>query len=1084
MHAVERGICTAGGIEMRYVELRAHSAFSFGDGAVSPEALITCATTLGYDAIGITDTADLGGVVRAKVQADKLGIKLVVGAELRVDGRPMALIARDIDGCHNLASLVTHARVGQIARWSPANRQRRRGMPSVSWSRVASNAKGLHLLTGPPSGTIAQLVRSGLRDDAEQMLHEWREAFEGRIAVEVQRHRGCGDESALAGALVDLARSADTPWVVCNDPRYLDAGSRLIHDMLTALRAGLDLDRATERGFLHPNGEWILKSPEAMLEMWQGCEDGIEESARIASECDFSVRWLRPPLPAFPAPDNADPDEFLCVRVYEGAHVRWGTVSDAQRTQLDHELGVIRRLGFAGFFLVMWDAVRFARTKNILCQGRGSAASSAVAYCLGVTAVDPILNGLLFERFLSEARVPGPSGEYTEAPDIDLDIEHDRREEVLNYVYGKYRREQSAITCTVQSYRAPNAILDAMRALGYPAELGFNLSRRLHRFDPAEGVERVQATLAKQFGIDLTSPRGLAILTAMSAFNGLPRMRSTHVGGFVLSREPLGDYLPIEHTSMGRTIIQFDKDDLDYIGVPKFDFLGLGALALVRRAFDSIENRTGKNLELYNLPQNDEATFDMIAAGETIGTFQIESRAQIASILNTLPGTMYDIVVQISLIRPGPIQGNFVRPYTRRRRGFEPPDYAHPALEPILRRTYGIPVFQEQAMAISSLLGGFSAPEADRLRRTMGNIRKKERLAAVLVELVDRMINNPLADPPVSREIAERIGNDLLTFANYGFPESHAWSFALIAYATAYLKCHYPTDFYLGLLNAQPMGFYPNSTIIHEARRRGVEVLPPCLRGGARLCTTEQGAISDRPALRIGWRHIRGVGERTLDRLCEARALAPFTSIADVVTRVRLTGAESLQFARSAAFGAWEPDRRRAAWEALRATGDTLPLAPARGAPYDPRKLDDRELIFLDYQATGICVTGHPMEHLRERLRNAGVVASRDLPDLRDGQPVVVAGLVCVRQRPGSANGTVFILLEDEWGFVNVIASRKMAERHAEVVKFARFMVVEGEFERDGGVMNVVGRRFRELRADTGSENGAGELVHTSRDFR
>ena len=1063
---------------MPYVELRAHTAFSFGDGAVSPEALIERAAGLGYDSIGITDTADLGGMVRARVEADKRGIRLIAGTELRVDGRPMALLARDVQGCRNLASLITRARVGSLRSWSPSNRQRKRGMPGVPWSHVAERAEGLHLLTGPASGTIPQLLREGKRDDAERTLHEWREAFGGRIAVEVQRHRGCGDESALAGALVDLARSSETPWVVCNDPRYLDDNSRLIHDMLTALRAGLDLDRATERGLLHPNGEWRLRSPEEMLEMWKGLEEGIEESARIASECDFSVRWLRPPLPAFPVGPGASAEEYLRVQVYEGAHVRWGaTLSSKQRDQIEHELAVINRLGFAGFFLVMWDAVRFARRKNILCQGRGSAANSAVAYCLGVTAVDPVLHGLLFERFLSEARIPGPSGEYTEAPDIDVDIEHDRREEVLNYVYGSYQRDHSAITCTVQTYRAPNAILDAMRALGYPAELGFELSRRLHRFDPEEGVEKVQGELAERFGVDLTCPRGRAILTAMTAFDGLPRMRSTHVGGFVLSSAPLGDYMPIEHTSMGRTIIQFDKDDLDFIGAPKFDFLGLGALALVRHAFDSIEARTGDRMELYNLPPDDAPTFAMISRGETIGTFQIESRAQIASILNTLPQVMYDIVVQISLIRPGPIQGNFVHPYTRRRRGLEPPSYAHPLLEPILKRTYGIPIFQEQAMAISSTLGGFSSAEADRLRRTMGNIRKKERLEAVLVELTERMVNNPVPDPRVSHEAADQISRDLLTFANYGFPESHAWSFALIAYATAYLRWHFPTDFYLGLLNAQPMGFYPTSTLIHDARRRGVEVRPPCLRDGDRFCTTEESITSSEwPALRVGWRHIRGVGTRTIDRLCAARDFAQFTSIADVVDRVGLTRAESLQFARAAAFGAWEPDRRRAGWEALRAVGDNLPFAPARMDAYEPRELDERELIFLDYAATGICITGHPMEHLRERLRKAGVVGSCDLPDLADGQRILVAGLVTVRQRPESAKGTLFLLLEDEWGFINVIVSRTLVERYGDIVKFAPFMVVEGKFERDGGVMNVVGRRFKEL--------DGGKLVHGSHDFR
>lgn len=1078
---------------MPFVELRAHTAFSFGDGAVSPEALVQCAAGLGYAAIGITDTSDLGAAARASIEAGRQGIRLVMGAEVRVDGTPLALLVRDATGCRNLASLVTRSRVGALDAWPAASvRQndrycsggcgsRRRGMPGLTWADVAERAEGLHLLTGAASGALSGMLRAGNDADALHTLHRWREAFHGRVAVEVQSHRSGGDETALAGALVRLGERAGVPWVVTNNPRYLDEDSRLVHEMLTALRAGTSLDEATQRGLLHPNGSWRPGSPAEMARIWAGREEGIEESERIAGECGFSVRWLRPPLPDFPGKFNGDSNELLRSRVYEGAAVRWGQVlSDAQRAQVDKELGVIRRLGFAGFFLVMWDAVRFARSRNILCQGRGSAANSAVAYCLGVTAVDPVRNGLLFERFLSEVRMPGSGDEYTEAPDIDLDIEHDRREEVLDYVYGSYRREHSAITCTVQTYRAPNAVLDAMRALGYPPELATTLSKRLHGHDPSAGVELMLDGLAQRSGLDLTTVRGRAILTAMRSLDGVPRMRSTHVGGFVLSSAPLGDYLPIEHTSMGRTIIQFDKDDLDVIGVPKFDFLGLGALAQIRHAFDAIERRTGKRLEMYSLPDDGE-TFAMIARGDTVGTFQIESRAQIASILNTRPEMLYDITVQVALIRPGPIQGRFVHPYTRRRRGQESVHYAHPMLEPILRRTYGIPIFQEQAMAIAANLGGCTPAEADRLRRTMGNERKRDRLEAALALLREQMVSNERAVPRVTRDVAERISNDLLTFANYGFPESHAWSFALIAYATAYLKCRYRTYFYLGLLNAQPMGFYPVSTLIHDARRHGVEVLPPCLLRGDRLCTTEDGSDADRgtdamPALRLGWRYIRGVGDRTLDRLCEARVRAPFSSIADVVERVGLTSAESVQLARAAAFGAWEPDRRRAAWEALRWVGGDLPLAPSRSVSYEPRPLDERELIFMDYHATGICITGHPMQHLRERLRASGAVSSADLEGLRDGQRVLVAGLVTVRQRPATSKGTVFLLLEDEWGFINVVVPRAMAERYAEVVKFEQFIVVAGKFERTGAVLNVVGDRFRGLEG--------GMLTHVAHSFR
>ena len=611
----------------------------------------------------------------------------------------------------------------------------------------------------------------------------------------------------------------------------------------------------------------------------------------------------------------------LRSRVYEGAATRWGTVTDVQGRQLEHELDVIRRLGFAGFFLVMWDAVQFAGSKGILAQGRGSAANSAVAYCLGITAVDPVANGLMFERFLSERRVGGE----TEAPDIDIDIEHDRREDVLNYVYDRYDREHSAITGMVQTYRAPNAVLDAMRAFGYPATQAFQVSKRVHRHDPADGAEWIRTELGPSVGLDVTGARGRALLQAVAAFEGIPRMRATHPGGFVLSSGLLGEYLPIEPTAMGRTVVQFDKDDLDRIGVPKFDFLGLGALSLVRRAFDIIEQRTGHRPSMYRLPTDDPATYHMIAQGATIGTFQIESRAQISSIVHTRPERMYDIVVQVALIRPGPIQARFVHPYTRRRRGQEPVTYLHPALIPILERTQGIPIFQEQAMAIARDLGGYTGAQADELRRTMGNIRKQSKLEAALARLQASMVGEGIA-PAVATQIVD----DLKSFANYGFPESHAWSFALIAYATAYLKTHCPAEFYAGLLNSWPMGFYPVSTLVHDALRRGLEVRGPCLRDGDWECTVEETEARDRPALRIGWRHVRGVGEAVIESLRTAHEPVQggrsFTSIADVVTRARLDSRTAGTLARAGAFAAWEADRRRAGWEALRVAGDQLPF--------------------------------------------------------------------------------------------------------------------------------------------------------------
>jgi error-prone DNA polymerase len=806
-----------------------------------------------------------------------------------------------------------------------------------------------------------------------------------------------------------------------------------------------------------------------MAARWRGREEGLRESERIAEECGFDLDWLRPPLPHYVVPAPHDNDSFLREKTMEGARERWGeSLSDRQQGQIDHELALIRKLGFAGFFLVMWDAVHFARTRNILCQGRGSAANSAVAYCLGVTAVDPVLHGLLFERFLSETRIDGK----TDAPDIDVDIEHDRREEVLDYMYSRYERSHAAITCTVQTYRAPNAVRDAMRALGYPVPIMTMLSKRVHHFEPSAGAERIREVLAAYVGLDIDNPRGRALLTAIAGFEGLPRIRSTHVGGFVLSAGPLGDHIPIEQTTMGRTIVQFDKDDLDALGIPKFDFLGLGALSLVRRSFDVIEQRTGARPNLYRMPPDDRKTYDLIGRGETIGTFQIESRAQIASILHTQPERLYDIVVQVALIRPGPIQAKFVHPYTERRLGREPVTYAHPALEPILKRTQGIPIFQEQAMATAMVLGGYTGSEADELRRTMGNQRKKGKLERALAKLEERLISRD-----VEPNVAKRICDDLMSFANYGFPESHAWSFALIAYATAYLKTHHPAEFFLGLLNSWPMGFYPVSTLIHDAKRHGVEVRPPCLRDGIWECTVEETADPSRPALRIGWRHIHGVGTKLLDAMRAACAASPFTSIEDVVHRAKLGRSDALAFARAGAFGAWEPERPRAVWEALRAVGDTLPLAPTHHTAHDPRPLDTTELIFLDYATVSASIHGHPMQSMRDRLRAWGALDSRDLQDLHaNGRRITVGGLVTVRQRPETANGTLFLLLEDEHGFINVVVPRHMVEKNEEVVKHAPFILVQGRFERDGEEISVIGSRFRELEVR--------DIVHRAREFR
>jgi error-prone DNA polymerase len=1142
-----------------FTELHAHSAFSFGAGAMSPERLAGRAAEYGYKSLALTDTSDLGGSIRFTLEAERVGLKPIIGAELLVDGFTVVLLARCATGYRNLSALVSASRVGQLGAWeldrdprsaildprsairdpitsssAPLNRnrghdlQRRyavelppRGYPQLTFQDLAAHSDGLHVLTGGASGEIPTYVRTGRTSEAVFAMERWRAVFGSRLAIEVQLHHTGGSEAALANALIELADRSRIKWVATNEPFYLDGAGRLVHDLLTANRADVCVNTAASWGLLLPNGEWRLKSPEEMATLWKGREAGLETSCAIADDCaHFDLHWLRPPLPHYPNPDGHNDDSHLRELAFAGARTRWGQLDERQIAQLDHELGVIARLGFSGFFLVMHDAIDFARKRGILCQGRGSAANSAVAYCLGITAVDPVRHGLLFERFLSEVRTDGR----TEAPDIDVDFEMHRREEVLDYMYDHYQRQHAAITSVTQLYHAPTATQDMMRGLGYEAQLAFACSKRMGRTEPSDGAAMLRDGLARDVGLNIEDAKGRALLAAMEAMDDLPRLRSTHPGGFVLSCEPLGGYLPIEHTTMGRTIIQFDKDDLDAAGVPKFDFLGLGGLSAVHLAFDAIEQRTGEKLQLYTLPVDDAKTYEMIAKGDTVGTFQIESRAQIQSILQTKPDRLYDIVVQVALIRPGPIQAKFVHPYTERRRGRQEVQYAHPAIEPIVRRTYGVPIFQEQAMAIAMALGGFSAAQADELRRAMGHFRKVARLEAALEKLRIACIARG-----VDAAVANQVVEDLHSFANYGFPESHAWSFALIAYATAYLKANYPTEFFLGMLNAWPMGFYPPATLVHDATRHGVHVLPPCMLVGQWDCTLETGgkghalavsagvggcdgvggpmavsagvggamaaprssipnsrsfcdprsAIRDPRsdvALRIGWRHIRGLGEKTREALQAAGRDAPFGSIEDVVRRAKLTRAEALHIARSGAFEAFQPGRRKAAWEALRAAGDLLPLAPAQRMPFDPRELSDEEMVFLDYIATGISTNGHPMEFMRERLSQAGVASSKDMAETYvDGDRIVIAGLVVARQHPETAKGTVFLLLEDEFGYMNIIVSKDLFEKNRETVKFSTFMVIEGRLEREDQVINLIGRRFRELKTR--------EIIAHSRDF-
>ncbi len=783
----------------------------------------------------------------------------------------------------------------------------------------------------------------------------------------------------------------------------------------------------------------------------------------------------------------------------------------AYQRQIRRELEVIARLDLAGYFLTVWDIVRFARRRGILLQGRGSAANSCVCYCLGITAVDPIKFELLFERFLSEER----GG----APDIDLDIEHEQREEVLQYVYGRYGRGHAAMVCEAITYRGRSAVRDAARVLGFSTDVADRLAAEAERREAAEAADALEEGGLVACGLDPANGRVRALVHVVRGLDQLPRHRSIHVGGFVLTEGPLSRVVPIEPAAMpDRTVIQWDKDDLDFTGLIKIDLLGLGMLTCLAKAIRYIRETRGTAIDLAQLPASDPQVYKMIQEADTVGVFQIESRAQMNSLPRLKPERFYDLVVQVALIRPGPIQGDMVHPYVRRRRGEEPVTYLHPDLQPILKRTLGVPLFQEQGMKVAVAMAGFTPGQADALRRAMGFKRSKEAMA-----LIEPALRQGMTRRGISHDVQEQIVKQLTAFANYGFPESHSASFALLVYASAYLKRYYAPEFFCALLNSQPMGFYAPGTLVHDARRRGVEVRPVDLAHSSWDCSLERtlyregrarrepradiwsavagqesrpgvarheargsapcptgqrdmkrgvGAVPDRPALRVGLRYVRGLGSKAEEKLKRAwEAGGPFRSVEDVVRRSGL-GLRALKtLAEAGAFQTlWGPGRRSALWEVLARLAQK-PLAQVESTRQPKlREMRNVELVAADYTTTGLCTHGHPMEHLRAVLRARGVLAAEELKSVRSGRRVRVAGVVICRQRPGTAKGVCFITLEDETGFSNFVVYADLFQRYRKIIVRSPVLLIEGIAQNEQGVVNVQTRCIEAIEPQAGAD--------------
>jgi error-prone DNA polymerase len=1009
---------------MTYAELHCSSAFSFLDGACAPEDLAARAARLRLPAVALADANGVYGAPRFYRACKEHGIKALVGSELTLpDGKRVTVLVENRGGYKNLCKLLTAGALGK-----------EKGRASVDWDLIASHAAGLHCLTGGDEGLLGT-------DHAEEPLLKLKEVFDGRLHVELQRHLR-REQERRNRALVELARRHGLPLLATNGVKYAARADKEVHDVMTSLRLGAPLDALGGR--LAANSERHLKSPSEMLALFEDLPEAVEEAGRLAERLSFTLADLGYRFPDYPLPPGETPIGELRRLTWEAAKDRFRPLDLRTQAQLRKELAVVETLGLAGYFLIVHDIVRFCAREKIMVQGRGSAANSAVCYALGITAVDPVKMELLFERFLSEER-----GEW---PDIDLDLPSgEQREKVIQHLYAKYGARGAAMTANVITYRPKSAIREAAKALGYSAEQQDRLSRLVGNLTPEE-VRADPTALPKtvaEAGLDLEEPRVRKLLRVWLKLQNLPRHLGQHSGGMVLAGGRLDEVVPLEPAGMpGRVVIQWDKDDCADLGLIKVDLLGLGMLRVLEEAVAL----TG--VDLAHLPQDDPEVYRMLNSADTVGVFQLESRAQMASLPRHAPSRFYDIVVQVAIIRPGPIVGGMVHPFFDRRRGLAPVEYPHPSLEPVLKRTLGVPLFQEQVLRMAMVAAGFSGGQAEELRRAIGFKRSAERM-----DEIEQKLRQGLRRNGCSPAQEDRIVTLITSFALYGFPESHAASFALIAYASAYLKARHPAAFYAALLNAWPMGFYHPSTIVKDAQRRGVAVLPVDANASKVRCTR----AGDK-ALRLGLRFVHGLTAAAAARL---EAAAPFASVEDAARRAELSEEELAVLAQAGAFAAFGLTRREALWQAAKAARPDGPLfeGAAPDAPSPLPEMTAPEVTDADYETTRLTVGPHRVAHLRAALTDFGVTSAAGLAGLPHGSPVRMAGSVVVRQRPGTAKGFIFVTLEDETGLAQAIISPALFARQRGVLLSNPGLIIEGILQKQEGTLSVKAARLWPLAA-------------------
>ncbi len=1036
-----------------YAELHCLSNFSFQRGASHPEELVARAHALGYRALAITDECSVAGVVRAHLEAKKWGLKLLLGAEFALDeGGGLVALAHDLKGWGDLCEFITAAR-----RAAPKGR--------YTVSRATSDfglLKGCEILLLPPVA---------IHFEALYAFCIWARGLFGTqfwLTLTLQLHPS---DRLRQHALSRVSTLCDVPLVAVGGVLMHVRSRKPLQDVITAVRLGRTV---VEGGFgLQSNAEAHLRSRQRLVQLYPA--DWLENSVTVASRCHFSLDELRYQYPMETVLPGLSPSQTLRQFTYEGASQRYPQGLPAQvQQQLEHELALIAELKYEMYFLTVHDLVAFARARHILCQGRGSAANSAVCYCLGVTEVDPSRMNMLFERFISRER--------NEPPDIDVDFEHQRREEVIQYIYAKYGRDRAALTATVISYRPRSALRDVGRALGIDQALITALAKEHPGMYCRElQTERLAAALLR-LGPDYPAPDSDAVahwLNLSCQIQGFPRHLSQHVGGFVLTQGRLTRLVPVENAAMPeRSIIQWDKDDLDSMGLLKVDVLALGMLSAIRRCLDLIGAQRGYDFQMQDIPIEDPATYDMICRADTVGVFQIESRAQMSMLPRLRPRCFYDLVVQVAIVRPGPIQGGMVHPYLKAR---EQPDhvvYASEALKEALKRTLGVPIFQEQVMQIAMLAAGFSAGESDSLRRSMAAWKRK----GGVHKFYDRLVGG-MVERGYTNEFAENIFKQIEGFGEYGFPESHAASFALLVYVSCWLKHHEPAIFLTAMLNSQPLGFYSASQLTQDAQRHGVKVRGVDVMHSEWDCTLEDDGETPSNTVRLGFRQVNGLAQAPAQRMVAARAQAPFTSTEDLALRAELDRADLNALASADALTALSGHRRQQAWDAA-ALKPAPPLLKSVVVEEDVLALtpasEGQEVLF-DYASLGLTLRSHPLSLLREQLSKKKLMTAAELHDLPDGRLVRACGIVVMRQRPPTAKGVTFVTLEDETGSVNVIVWKSLQERQRPELMRSRLLAVYGVWQRDletgGQVRHLIAGHLKDMTPLLGG------LAIQSRDF-